>query len=100
MSWRLFEGEPRHVDRFGLLLAVTTLAVATLALVDLRPVSEGRGPDVGVLVVTLFVGAALLLALRSSGVSRRFRSLAGVLIGIGFLTTVGAIITDSFGNVR
>jgi hypothetical protein len=84
--WALFDDRSRYVDRFGLLLMVTILAVVTLSLVDLR---AGTLDDVvsnlAYLAVTVFVGATLLLTLRASGVARRYRLFADALIAIGIL---------------
>lgn len=97
-DWRLFNDDPRYVDRFGLLLAVTAVAVATLALVDLTSGLESLVRDAGWFVVSLFVGATLLLALRSSGVSRRYWLIAGMLIGAGVLATLVAVTIDLVGG--
>ena len=87
-KWILFDDHSRYVDRFGLLLAVTTLAVIVLSLVDLGEVGATLRSEIGQVVVSLFVGATLLLAMRSSGVGRRFRLVADVVIGLGVLGTV------------
>lgn len=87
-NWRLFDDHSRYVDRFGLLLAVTTIAVITLSLVDLMVVGADLRSEIGEIIVSIFVGATLLLALRASGVGRRFRRLADVLIAIGIFGTL------------
>ncbi|HEU4320189.1 MAG TPA: ion channel [Acidimicrobiia bacterium] len=89
--WRLFEDRPEYVDRFGLLLIVTALAVVTLSLIDLGFVDSNLRSEIGQVLVTLFVGGTLLLALRASGVGRRMRILADVLVGLGILATVVAV---------
>ena len=86
--WRLFDDHSEYVDRFGLLLAVTTLAVVTLSLVDLGSVDSDLRSEIGQVLVTLFVGATLLLALRASGVGRRLRLLADVIISVGIAATI------------
>ena len=86
--WRLFDDHTRYVDRFGLLLIVTAIAVVTLSLVDLREGESSVRAEVGQILVSAFVGGTLLLALRASGVGRRFRILADILIGAGILVTV------------
>lgn len=73
------EGDSRYLDRFGLLLSVTVASVVMLSLVDVdRPLGEVAA-QVGPVVTTILVGATLLLALRASGVSRRWW-LAGVVV--------------------
>jgi len=86
--WRLFEDRPEYVDRFGLLLIVTALAVVTLSLVDLGFVDSDLRSEIGQVLVTLFVGGTLLLALRASGVGRRLRLLADVFVGLGIVATI------------
>ena len=91
-KWRLFDDHSGYVDRFGLLLVVTVIAVVTLSLVDLRAGDTSVRAEVGQILVAVFVGATLLLALRASGVGRRFRILADILIGAGILVTVGLVV--------
>lgn len=90
--WRLFDDHTRYVDRFGLLLIVTAIAVVTLSLVDLREGESSVRAEVGQILVSAFVGGTLLLALRASGVGRRFRILADILIGAGILLTVVLVV--------
>ncbi len=91
-QWRLFDDYPGYVDRFGLLLIVTSIAVVTMSLVDLRASREGIGAEIAQIAVSVFVGATLLLALRASGVGRRFRILADILISVVILTTILVVI--------
>lgn len=86
--WNPFDDEARYVDRFGLLLVVTTIAVITLSLVDLSADSADLTADLGVLAVSIFVAATLLLSLRASGVKRRYRIVADVLLGLGVVAAL------------
>lgn len=86
--WKLFDDHSRYVDRFGLLLAVTALAAVTLSLIDLGAMQQNLQAEVGQVVVSIFVGATLLLALRSSGVGRRLRILADIVLGLGVFATI------------
>ena len=86
--WELFDHHSAYVDRFGLLLLVTAVAVITLSLVDLESVEASLTSQLSDVLVSVFVGATLLLALRASGVGRQFRILADVLVGLGVLGTV------------
>lgn len=90
--WLLFDDHSGYVDRFGLLLFVAAIAVVTLSLVDLREGENSVRAEVGQILVSVFVGATLLLALRASGVGRRFRILADVLIGTGILVTIALVV--------
>jgi hypothetical protein len=94
----LFDDDPRLLDRFGPLFVITWAAVVTLSLVDLATGEADLAADLGTALVTLFVSVTLLLALRSSGVGLRYRRVAGVLIGIGVLATLGAIVLDVLGR--
>ncbi len=96
--WNPFDDEERYVDRFGLLLLTTVLAVVVLSLVDLSRGIEDLAADIGLLIVSVFVGATLLLALRASGVARRYRVIADVLIGIGVLATATVVLLEIFAG--
>lgn len=87
-KWKLFDDESKHVDRFGLLLLVTTLAVITLSLVDLGSPFGGWSEEIGLVLLSLFVGATFLLALRASGVARRYRLAADIFFVAGMALTV------------
>jgi glucan phosphoethanolaminetransferase (alkaline phosphatase superfamily) len=59
--------------------------VVTLSLVDLRSTADDLRSEIGGLVVTIFVAATLLLALRASGVAKRYRIVGDVLLLIGLV---------------
>ncbi len=98
-KWNPFDDEAKYVDRFGWLLIVTTLAVVTLSLVDLGATRSDLRSEIGLLTVTLFVGATLLLSLRASGVARRYRIVADILIGLGFAAVVIIVLAVEFADV-
>jgi len=96
--WRVFDDASRWVDRFGLLLLVTSAAVVTLSLVDLATAGDGLYSDLGEIMVLFFVGATLLLAVRASGVSRRLRVVVDVAVLAGTITTiVFMLLSELFG---
>lgn len=97
-KWPLFDDHSSYIDRFGLLLIVTTLAVVTLSLVDLRGIQNDLGSEIAQLAVSLFVGATLLLALRAGGVGRRLRIIADVLISIGVLATLAVVVATALSD--
>ena len=72
----------RYVDRFDLLLGITTLSVIVQALVDIRVSTIDRTALVGALLVTLLVGATMSLALRTSNLSPRLRRWADIPIAL------------------
>ena len=86
--WRVFDDASSWVDRFGLLLVITSAAVVTLSLFDLGAAGDGLYSDLGEILVLFFVGATLLLSVRASGVSRRLRVVVDVAVLAGTLTTI------------
>ena len=65
--WRLF-GETnrnKYLDRFGILLVLTSISVSVLALIDLDDPSENARSEFGWLLVSFSVGFSLLVALRA-----------------------------------
>lgn len=86
--WRLFDDESTYIDRFGLLLAIASLAVITLSLVDLRSGGSSLREGIGQILVSLFVGATLVVANRASGVGLRYRRLSDVLVVIVIAATL------------
>ena len=90
---KLFDDHSRHVDRFGLLLGVTVLAVVTLSLVDLRP-PDGLAAEAGNLLLTTMVSAMLLLSLRASGVARLPTRIADILVAVGIVGSATVLIAD------
>jgi Ion channel len=96
--WALFDDRSVYIDRFGLLLIVTTLAVITLSLIDLRTTSSSTGSAVGQMLVSIFVGATLLLSLRASGVGHRLRATADILVSIGVVGTILLVILTEFSE--
>jgi hypothetical protein len=78
---RFFDDRSAHVDRFGALLALTGFAIVTLSLTGLGRPGGGLAGLVGTALTSVIVGATLLLALRASGVARRWRLAADVLVG-------------------
>ncbi|MEZ5175612.1 MAG: potassium channel family protein [Acidimicrobiia bacterium] len=96
--WTVFDDDPRHVDRFGMLLLLAIAAAITLSLVDLRSEPGDLAAEVGVLAVSVFVGGTLVVGLRSSGVAKRWRVLAETLIGIGIAVSVVVFVINVAGG--
>ncbi len=97
-GWKVFDDESKYVDRFGILLVVIIVAVVTLSLVDLSSDSDDLTAEIGIVFVTLIVGATLLLALRASGVGSRFLVVADIAIGIGVGATLVVFAVDVFAG--
>ncbi|HXV32497.1 MAG TPA: potassium channel family protein [Gaiellaceae bacterium] len=88
---RLFDDRSAQLDRFGPVLGLTILAVGTMSLVDLRdPAEEALGKVVAT-SVGLLIGLTLLLALRASGVARRWRRLADALFVLASVFSLGTL---------
>ena len=88
----LFDDRSRHLDRFGLVLILTVLAIVALALVDLTAPSGDVPASIASAATTVMVGATLLLALRASGLSFQWRRVADVLIGLVIAVVVAQIV--------
>jgi hypothetical protein len=97
--WRLFRDEGKYLDRFGFLLVLTVVSVTVLSLVDLDTPKENLRSEVGWLVVSFAVGFSLLVALRASGVRKRWVRTADVLIGITLVGSVVSALLVQFSDV-
>ena len=80
-----------------MLLLISTIAVVTLSLVDLRASRDDIATDLGLVAVSLFVGATFLVALRASGVARRYRIIADIVVTIGLLATILILVAEVVG---
>lgn len=94
--WRLFKDEGRYLDRFGLVLALTAFSVSVLALVDLDNPNESLRSEIGWLIVSFTVGISLLVALRASGVTRRWLRVADIVIGLTLVLAVTFSVLSRF----
>lgn len=94
----LFDDEATHLDRFGVLLLVTTLAIVAQMLFDVGAAPDTISQTVGATIVTTLVGIMLLLAIRAAGVRRRWTAIADafVLLGIGALLVL--LLVEIFVN--
>jgi voltage-gated potassium channel Kch len=89
---RLFDDKSRYLDRFGLVLAFTVLAIICLALIDLEPEHPGIGTRIVSGATTVLVASALLVALRASGLAKRWQRLADAIIAVGIVSLVVLLI--------
>lgn len=94
---QIFDDKSKYLDRFGLLLIVTALAVITLSLIDIGESRDDLATSVAQLIVSIFVGATLLLALLASGVRRRYQVAANIIIGAGVLASLVIVLLQAFG---
>jgi hypothetical protein len=87
MVHRFFDDASSYVDRFGLLLLVTVGSIVALSLVDIVGPAAPASKEVASLLASGMVAVTMLLALRASGLARRWQRWADVLVGVG----VGAV---------
>ncbi|MGI9602216.1 MAG: potassium channel family protein [Acidimicrobiales bacterium] len=90
----LFDDESKWVDRFGLLLVVTVGAIVVQSLIDMRKPDGSIDSSWGALALTLFVGATFALAARASGVARRWRRVADVIVVASILAVTALLVVD------
>jgi hypothetical protein len=94
----VFDDKSRFLDRFGLLLALTVVAVAILGLVDLSQAQHDALPRLGSVVSSMLVAATLLLALRASGLSSRWQRLVDAVVSVGIAALVLLAIAASWAT--
>ncbi len=95
-----FDDEGEYLDRFGLLLALTALAVVSQSLVDLAAVPSDVGAAIVGVLMTLLVGGTLVVALRASGVARRRVLVAEILVAAALLTNVLVVGVELVGGAE
>jgi hypothetical protein len=88
---RLFDDQSKYLDRFGLVLIFTVVAIICLALIDLEPDRPGTATRVVSGATSILVASALLVALRASGLAKRWQHLADALILIGILFLIATL---------
>lgn len=88
----LLDNEGRGLDRFGLLLLLTSASVVLNLIVDLDEPDQTAVQAIGWLALTAITGATLVVAMRSSGAARRIRIFVGavVLVSVAVVTVVVA----------
>lgn len=91
---RLFDDKGHFVDRFGVLLALTAGTTAMLALVDIGGPLGGRGTEWATTATAIIVGATLLVALRSAGLSLRWQRATDVSVITVITLVIGATLLD------
>lgn len=78
----LFDDQSRYLDRFGLVLALTILAIVALALVDLSAPVGDLVAGLASIATSVLVGVTLLLAMRASGLRLKWRRVADMLVAL------------------
>lgn len=91
---RLFDDDARGLDRFAAVLILTIGSVVALSLLDLEAIESDVVRAVSTLVLSLMTGATFVLALRSSGVVRRWRRFSEVLALLAVAITLVQLIAE------
>ena len=91
---RPFDDRSVHLDRFGWVLLLAVVSIIALALVDLTPTSQHLLAAVASAATTLLVGITLMLAMRASGVARKWQLVADVVVGAIVVVLVFFVVAD------
>lgn len=94
VSRRIFDDESQHLDRFGSLLLLTIVSVVLLSLIDVGSISNDVARGVVSIILALTTGVTLVLALRASGVTARWRRVAEVSVVLAFVTSVIMLVLE------
>jgi hypothetical protein len=89
-----FDDQSPHLDRFGWVLILSAVSIIALALVDLTGSSDHVDAAVASVGTTLLVGVTLMLALRASGVARRWQRAADALVGLVLVVLVFFVVVE------
>lgn len=93
----LFDEHSPHLDRFGLLLLTIVVSVVVLSLVDIAPEDADVKSGLAGIVIAFTVSAMLVLAVRASGVRRRWRRVADVLAAVAIIASLVVLAGDLAG---
>jgi len=100
----LFGGESRWLDRFGVVLILSTVSVVGLALVDISGPDESvtrLAREAGSLTAAVIVGATLLIALRAAGINPRRQRIFDLIVAltvVGYAVTLLSLLTLGAGG--
>lgn len=93
-----FDDKSPHLDRFGWVLILSVVSIIALALVDLTGASDhvvAAGASIG---TTLLLGITFMLALRASGVARRWQrgadAVVAVVLAVLVIFVVAGLLTE------
>lgn len=94
-----FDDQSRYLDSFGLLLVVTIASIMLLSLVDMTPKDNSTLDRWEEVIAAVMVGWTLLLALRSSGVAKRWQRVADIVVVLMVTFLVIVALLASVGGV-
>ena len=99
LDQRIFDNSGRYLDKFELLFLMSVATVTLYSLIDIDDPTENLASEIGWLIVTVATGLTFVLALRSSGMRRRLRTIAEVIVWLLIATVVIITIFDATGGV-
>ncbi|UDY34490.1 potassium channel family protein [Dermatobacter hominis] len=76
-----------HIDRFGALLVLTTVTIVLMTLIDLPKQIDSAEAVLSSFTENALIGATFILALRASGISRRWRRVGTGLVVLALVAT-------------
>lgn len=79
---RLFDDDTRHLDRFGWLLVLTIASVMVNSLVDFNNPHLDIAGEIMWITGSLIVGGTVQLAMRASGAARKPRMVATIVVWV------------------
>jgi hypothetical protein len=98
-KWQFFDDRSRYLDRFGVLLLLTVLAVVVQSLVHMREAAGETESDIGTIVLTVLVGATFVVALGASGVNRRARRWADAFVMFSIVAVTIIVVVDAVTDI-
>lgn len=97
---RFFDDQSPHLDRFGWVLALAIVAVVALSLVDVDEIRSQLWRGVATTILSFTIGITLVLALRASGIARRWRRVADVVVILAVVTSIIALVIEQATDVE
>lgn len=97
---RFFEYDSPHLDRFGWVLVLSVAAVVALSLIDVDEIDSQLWSGVAATLLSFTIGFTLVLALRASGIAKRWRRVADVVVVLAVASSVLALIVEQATDVE
>ena len=88
LEQRLFDDKSRHLDRFGLLLFLAISSVTVNSLIDLDEPTANVRSEIAWIGASIIVGLTLMVAIRASGVVRRWEIVVDIFVGIAVAVAI------------
>jgi hypothetical protein len=93
----LFDDHSAHLDRFGLLLLTIVGSTVVLSLVDISPEDGDVRSGLAGILISFTVSAMVVLAVRASGVRRRWRRIADIIAILAIVASLVVLAADLIG---